>query len=92
MIARGAHDFLQPVGTYAAPPGRRFAQGVRASNAEQPRPPAQIAFGNRHGNGSHFLEVSDNIVEVVARGADLIVASHVNVLIESPESPISRAR
>ncbi len=75
-IASGAHDFLQTVGHAA----ESVAQGVALRTRNNLD--AQIAFGNRHGNGSHFLEVSDKVVESSGESADLIVAMNVNVLIE----------
>src|SRR5882724_6959940 len=75
-IASGAHDFLETVG--------HATESIAESVALRTRNhlDAQIAFGNRHGNGSHFLEVSDKIVESSGESANLIVAMNVNVLIE----------
>src|SRR5690348_9648553 len=42
----------------------------------------QVAFGNRHGDAGHFLEVGDHVIEGGRQSADFVVAMNVDVLIE----------
>src|SRR5579859_1606304 len=42
----------------------------------------QVAFGNRHGNAGHFLEVGHHVVESGCQSADFVVTVDINVLVE----------
>ncbi len=75
-IAGGANDFLQPVSHANESVAQSIALGARHDFD------GQIAFGDGHGEGGHFLQVRDHVVESGGQGADFIVAVNVNVLVE----------
>src|SRR6266478_4389734 len=75
-IAGGPHELLQTVGH--AKEG--VAEGVAPGAGHDFD--GQIAFGNRHGNAGHLLEVSDHVVEGGGESANFVIAVNVDVLIE----------
>src|SRR6266704_2446928 len=75
-IAGGPHELLQTVGH--AKEG--IAEGVAPGAGHDFD--GQIAFGNRHGNAGHLLEVSDHVVEGGGESANFVVAVNIDVLIE----------
>src|SRR6266700_4611434 len=75
-IAGGPHELLQTVGHAKEGIAERVAPGAGHDFD------GQIAFGNRHGNAGHLLEVSDHVVEGGGESANFVIAVNIDVLVE----------